>query len=173
MKYYSTLAFFFFSFLTLSGQNISLDTTRQEVSSYRKIGLIRPNVSIGYLSANDVKGLTYNYGLKVLLTANEIQRYGIILDHLKISNNDQLSYLRTGIFIEQVLFQHFNMGIGTIGYINLVQKGENPFGLYTHLGYEYKITRHINIVVSYQSDFVFRKHFTMYNAFLVGLGMQF
>ena len=58
------------------------------------------------------------------------------------------------------------MGIGTIGYINLIDKGDNPFGIYTHLGFEYNFTKYFNLFASYQADFIFRKHFTMYNAFI-------
>ena len=141
--------------------------------SYGQTVLVRPNVAIGYFSASDIRGLAFNYGVKVLLSSNDFQRYGILVDHLTIPGSNQVSYLRTGIMIEQILFGHFNTGIGTIGYINLAQTGQNTFGLYTHLGFEYNFTRRLNIVVSYQSDFIFRKHFSMYNAFLIGFGIQF
>ena len=140
--------------------------------SYGQTVLIRPNAAVGYLSSGDISGLALNYGIKLHLSANEFQRYGILVDHLFIPSNKNVSYLRTGLMIEQVIFKYFNMGIGTIGYINLVQTGENPFGLYTHLGFEYKFTKHIGILASYQSDFIFRKRFTMYNAFQFGLDIQ-
>jgi hypothetical protein len=141
--------------------------------SYGQTVLVRPNAAIGYFSAGDVNGLAYNYGFKALLSSNEFQRYGILADHLIIPGSERVSYLRTGIIIEQVLFGYFNTGIGTIGYINLVHAGQNSFGLYTHLGFEYKFTSRFNIVSSYQSDFIFRRHFSMYNAFLLGFGVQF
>ena len=143
------------------------------VFSYGQTVLIRPNVAIGYFSSSDIRGLAFNYGLKVFLSSNEFQRYGILVDHLIIPGSNQISYLRTGIMIEQILFGFFNTGIGTIGYINLVNPGQNTFGLYTHLGFEYNFTRHLNIVVSNQSDFIFRRHFSMYSAFLIGLGILF
>jgi len=105
--------------------------------------------------------------------ANEFQRYGIKVDHLNILADDKQSYLSTGVFIEQVIFKHFNMGIGTIGYINTIQWGENPFGLYTHLGFEYNFNKWFGVVAAYQSDFIFRKPFTMNNAFLLELGFRF
>lgn len=141
-------------------------------SSYGQTVLIRPDAGIGYFSASDVKGFAVNYGLKLHLSANEFQRYGIIVNHLFLPNDDKVSYICTGIMIEQVLFKYFNMGIGSVGYINLVQKGENPFALYTHLGFEYKFTKYVNILAAYRSDFIFRNKFTMYNAFLFGVGMQ-
>ena len=135
--------------------------------------LIRPNTSVGYLHADDIDGLAISYGLKVHLSANEFQRYGWLVDHLLIPNNKDVSYLRVGLMIEQVLFRYFNMGIGTIGYINLVQTGENPFGIYTHLGFEYKFTKNIGFLASFQSDFIFRKRFTMFSAFQAGLNIYF
>ncbi|MCL2065439.1 MAG: hypothetical protein FWG98_13860 [Candidatus Cloacimonetes bacterium] len=135
--------------------------------------IIRPNVAVGYFYADDTKGTAVNYGLNLLLSANEFQRYGLIFDHLTMPDNKEISYLCTGLMIEQVLLNYFNMGIGTIGYINLVQTGENPFGLYTHLGFEYNFSRRFNTVASYRSDFIFRKHFTMYNAFQLGFGIRF
>ena len=138
--------------------------------SYGQIILIRPNASVGYAFADDTKGLTVNYGLKVLLFANKFQRFGILVDHLFILSDDNVSYLRAGLMLEQVLFKYFNMGIGTIGYINMVQKGENPFGIYTHLGFEYNFSKHVGILAAYQCDFIFRKPFSMNNAFQLGLG---
>jgi hypothetical protein len=140
---------------------------------YGQTVLIRPGSSIGYCSADDMKGLSYTYGLKILLMANEFQRYGVKIDHLNILADDKHSYLSAGLFIEQVVFKYFNMGIGTVGYINTVQWGENPFGLYTHLGFEYNFTKWFGIVAAYQSEFIFRKSFTMNNAFLLEIDFKF
>ena len=139
---------------------------------YGQTVLIRPGGSIGYCKADDMKGLSYTYGLKILLMANEFQRYGVKIDHFNILSDDTHSYLSTGLFIEQIVFKYFNMGIGTVGYINTIQKGENPFGLYTHLGFEYNINKWFGIVAAYQSDFIFRKSFTMNNAFLLEMGFK-
>jgi len=139
---------------------------------YGQTLLIRPGSSVGYCNADDMKGLSYTYGLKILLMSNAFQRYGIKIDHFNILSNDKHSYLRTGIFIEQVVFKYFNMGIGTVGYINTVQWGENPFGLYTHLGFEYSFLKRLSILTAYQSEFIFRKSFTMNNAFLLEIGFN-
>jgi hypothetical protein len=140
---------------------------------YGQTVTIRPGSSIGYCNADDIKGLSYTYGLKILLMANEFQRYGVKIDHLNILADDKHSYLSTGIFLEQVVFKYFNMGIGTVGYINTVQWGENPFGLYTHLGFEYNFTKWFVIVAAYQSEFIFRKSLTMNNTFLLEVGFKF
>lgn len=138
---------------------------------YGQTVLLRPNASVGYFTAGDMKGLSYDYGMKILLSANEFQRYGIKIDHLNLKGDNALSYLGTGIFIEQILFKYFNMGIGTVGYISL-QGENNPFGIYSHLGFEYSFGKHLNILAAYQSEFIFRKNFTMNNAFTLGLGVQ-
>jgi len=140
---------------------------------YGQTVLIRPNGSIGYYKADDIKGLSYTYGLKILLMSNDFQRYGIKVDHLNILADEKHSYLSTGLFIEQVVFKYFNMGIGTVGYINTVQWGENPFGVYSHLGFEYNFTKWFSMVAAYQSDFIFRKSFTTNNAFLLEIGVRF
>jgi hypothetical protein len=140
---------------------------------YGQTVLIRPSSSVGYCSADDMEGLSYTYGLKILLMANEFQRYGVKIDHLNILADEKHSYLSTGLFIEQIVFKYFNMGIGTVGYINTVEWGENPFGLYTHLGFEYNFNKWFSIVAAYQSEFIFRKSFTMNNAFLLEVGFKF
>jgi len=140
---------------------------------YGQTVLIRPGSSVGYCSADDMEGLSYTYGLKILLMANDFQRYGVKIDHLNILAEDTHSYLSTGLFIEQIVLKYFNMGIGTVGYINTVQWGENPFGLYTHLGFEYNFNKWFSVVAAYQSEFIFRKLFTMNNAFLLEIGFKF
>jgi hypothetical protein len=140
---------------------------------YAQTVTIRPGGSIGYYSADDMKGLSYTYGLKILLMANEFQRYGVKIDYLNILAEENHSYLCTGLFIEQVVFKYFNMGIGTVGYINTEQRGDNPFGLYTHLGFEYNFVKWFGIMAGYQSDFIFRKPFTTNNAFLLEIGFKF
>jgi hypothetical protein len=142
-------------------------------SIYGQTVLIRPSASVGYYSTDNMKGLSYTYGLKILLMSNNFQRYGIKIDHFNIVADDKYSYLCTGLFIEQVIFKYFNMGIGTVGYINTIQRGENPFGLYTHLGFEYNFTKWFGIMAAYQSDFIFGKLFIMNNAFLLETGFKF
>ena len=140
---------------------------------YGQTILIRPGSSVGYCKADDMEGLSYTYGLKILLMSNDFQRYGIKVDHFNILADEKQSYLTTGIFIEQVLFKYFSMGIGTVGYINTIDWGENPFGLYTHLGFEYNFTKWLSILAAYQSDFIFRRSFTMNSAFLLEIGFRF
>jgi uncharacterized protein (DUF2141 family) len=132
--------------------------------------LIRPNAAAGFLSAKDIKAWAFDFGGKILLSANKEQRYGLLVDYMMVPANEQLAYLRAGIYIEQVLWSHFNMAIGTIGNINLAQPGDNPFGLYSHLGFEYAFENGLSILIAYQSDWIFREAVTSYNALHIGLG---
>ena len=163
-------------FILLFASNIYGQTEKEmidESSADKATVMIRLGSSVGYCSADDIKGLSYTYGLKILLMANDFQRYGVKIDHLNILTDEKHSFLSTGLFIEQIVLKYFNMGIGTVGYINTVQWGENPFGLYTHLGFEYNFNKWFSIVTAYQSEFIFRKSFTMNNAFLLEIGFKF
>jgi len=51
---------------------------------YGQTILIRPGGSVGYCKADDMKGLSYTYGLKIPLMSNDFQRYGIKIDHFNI-----------------------------------------------------------------------------------------
>ncbi|MHB9293589.1 hypothetical protein Holit_02716 [Hollandina sp. SP2] len=139
--------------------------------------MLTPNAAVGYYSAfgnDDIQGLSYSYGLKILLPANELQRYGILTDVLTLAGEDNIIFLRTGIYLEQVLFRCFNMGIGTVGYIRLTKKGAaNPFGLYTHLGFEYPFTKHFFAAALYQSEWIFGSQVMSNHAFMVSVSVQF
>ena len=132
--------------------------------------MFRPEAAVGFFSNENEKGLSYSYGGKIILMANNFQRYGILINHL-VFNNDK-SYLSTGIYLEQVVFSYFNMGIGTVGYIGL-SDNQNPFGLYTHLGFEYPFANRFHVLAAYRSDMIFSQPFTTNNAFMLGIGIHF
>jgi hypothetical protein len=154
------MAVFLFSLITgaVYGQNI----------------LIRPNASAGYFHGDGKKGLSCDYGAKILLAANKSQRYGIKIDHLNVFHDDNAksSYVGAGLFIEQVILKYFNMGIGTVGYINVTSPGSNPFGIYSHLGFEYPLAKHFSILAAYQSEIIFSGGVAANNAFMLGLGLH-
>ena len=135
---------------------------------YAQTVIIRPDASVGFFKARDTLDLSFSYGGKILLTANNSQRYGVLIDHLVLSGE---SWLTVGIFLEQLVFKYFNMGIGTVGYIAL-KNGENPFGLYTHLGFEYPIWR-FHLLAAYRSDMIFGSRYIMNNALMLGVGIGF
>ena len=137
---------------------------------YAQTVMFRPEAAVGFFSNDNTNGLSYSYGGKIILMANNFQRYGILINHL-VFNNDK-SYLSVGIYLEQVLFNYFNMGIGTVGYIGLSDK-QNPFGLYTHLGFEYPFAERFHVLASYRCDMIFSQPFTTNNAFMLGIGIHF
>ena len=139
-------------------------------NAYSQILAIRPNASAGYYKEGSTRGMSYSYGGNILLMANEFQRYGILLNHLTLEDNK--SYLSVGIILEQILFRYFNMGIGTVGYIGL-QSYENPFGLYSHLGFEYPFAKRFHFLIAYKSDFIFSRQFISNNAVIAGGAVQF
>jgi hypothetical protein len=139
------------------------------ICSYAQTIIVRPDASVGFFNAGDTHGMSYSYGGKVILMANNSQRYGILVDHLVLSGE---SYLTVGIFLEQLVFNHFNMGIGTVGYIGL-KNGGIPFGIYTHLGFEYPFTSRFYFLAAYQNDMIFGSPFIMNNALMLGIGIGF
>jgi len=139
------------------------------ICCYAQSAMIRPDASIGFFSAGDKHGVSYSYGGKVILMANNSQRYGVLVDHLVLSGE---SYLTVGIFLEQLVFKYFNMGIGTAGYIGL-KNGGNPFGLYTHLGFEYPFTARFYFLAAYQNDMIFSSPLIMNNALMLCIGIGF
>jgi hypothetical protein len=138
--------------------------------------MLTPNATMGYYSAygnDDIKGLSYSYGLKILLPANEIKRYGVLVDALTLTGDTDITFLRTGIYVEQVLFRCFNMGIGTVGYIGLAGSESNPFGLYSHLGFEYPFTKHFFAAALYQNEWIFDSPVISNHAFMMSVSVQF
>ena len=138
------------------------------ICGYAQTVMIRPDVSAGFFKTGDTLDFSFTYGGKILLMANNFQRYGVLIEHLVL---DDESYLATGIFLEQLVFRYFNMGIGTVGYIGL-KNGGNPFGIYSHLGFEYSIKR-FHFLAAYRSDMIFGTRLISNNAIMLGVGIGF
>ena len=139
------------------------------ICGYAQTIIVRPDASVGFFNAGDTHGMSCSYGGKVILMANSSQRYGVLVDHLVLSGE---SYLTVGIFLEQLVFKYFNMGIGTVGYIGL-KDDENPFGLYTHLGFECPFAARFYFLAAYQSDMIFGSPLVTNNAVMLGIGVVF
>ncbi|MCC8154171.1 MAG: outer membrane beta-barrel protein [Tannerellaceae bacterium] len=137
--------------------------------------LVRINTSVGYSNSKELSWLSYSYGVKVGLGVNDKQRFGIMFDRLILAENtdNRTMYYTTGIFLEQVLWKYFNMGIGTVGYINQTEKGKNTFGIYSHLGFEYPFAKRWHFLASYQSNFIFEKKMISNSGLSLGVGMKF
>jgi hypothetical protein len=172
--------FIFLSVVAYSQTGTSAETeTEVEAEAAAERGhilMITPNASVGRYSAvgnDDIKGLSYSYGLKIILPANELQRYGILVEALTLTGEKDTTFLRTGIFLEQVLFRFFNMGIGTVGYVSLSENATHPFGLYSHMGFEYAFTKHVLAAALYQSEWIFDAPILSNNAFMVSVSLRF
>jgi hypothetical protein len=139
------------------------------ICCYAQSVMIRPDATVGFFNAGDKHGVSFSYGGKVILMANDFQRYGVLVNHLVLSED---SYLTAGIYLEQVLFRYFNMGIGTAGYVGLKNSG-NPFGLYTHLGFEYPFAARFYFLAAYQTDMIFSSPLIMNNALMLCIGIGF
>jgi hypothetical protein len=102
--------------------------------------------------------LSLHGGIRLLLSANENQRYGIECSymHTNVFTNDQaMTFISTGFVLEQRLFDWFVMAIGTIGYISLESGGGFPFGIITNLGWEPKLKGKIAPFITYRAEFLF------------------
>jgi len=139
-----------------------------------EVVMFRPNATVGFFTEGDKLCLTYSYGGMILLMANTFQRYGVLVNYLCLKNANDDSFLSTGIALEQVMFRHFNMGIGTVGYIGLgktQQTQGNPFGIWTSLGYEYRVGR-VNFLAATQGDIIFARQVIWTTTLLLGVGVS-
>ncbi len=136
--------------------------------------IARVNTSVGYCSSKELKGLSYSYGVKAGLTANDKQRFGLMFDHLVLAENtdNRTVYYTAGVFLEQVLWKYFHMGIGTVGYINRTDKGRNPFGIYANLGFEYPFAKRWHFLISCQNNFIFERKMITNSAISLGVGIK-
>jgi hypothetical protein len=60
----------------------------------------------------------------------------------------------------------------SVGYINVTSPGSNPFGIYSHLGFEYPFVKRFSILAAYQSEIIFSDSVATNNAFMLGLGFH-
>ena len=89
---------------------------------------VRPQIGFGKLD-----GQGYQHaGVRLLLNANDKQKYGLELSRINTSAGD---YLAVGIVLEQRKFGWFNMSIGSIGYFGRDGRQNIP-GLVSNLGWE-------------------------------------
>ncbi len=114
--------------------------------------LVRPQAGYGYLDANGGEAISH-VGLRVLLPASQMQRYGLEVTRFLPKNGGDFTAL--GIVLEQRLWECFNMSIGTVGYLDYNGGTRNPFGLMTNLGWEPKSRRGWEPFITYRNDLIF------------------
>ncbi len=111
---------------------------------------IRPHFGYGSNSSK-------HYGLRILLSSNEKQAYGLELTKLK-TNDDE--FIAVGIILEQRLWEWFNMSIGTIGYMNYGLDDQNIFGMVSNLGWEPNNSIPFKPFITFRNDIIFAKEKT-------------
>ncbi len=109
--------------------------------------VVRPQIGVGMLD-----GKNYQHaGARLLLNANDQQKYGLELSRINTSLGD---YLAVGIVLEQRKFGWFNMSIGSIGYFGRDGRLNLP-GLVSNLGWEPVSNETFKPFVTLRNDVMF------------------
>lgn len=141
---------------------------------------LMPFAGAGYGQAgNQGEGRVDHVGVRFMLSANKKQRYGIELSQLRFDNgkfdiNQDNRYIALGFVIEQTLYNHFLMSIGTVGYLHSDDDQHRPFGIRSNLGWEQNIfdTSHEFFVV-YRGDLIFSRDETRIHSLSVGVRLEY
>ena len=131
---------------------------------------VRPHGGIGATFTpfhEAAPALTAHAGVRALLPAGPKYRYGLEVSFLALDARQQTSHrLVLGVMLETILFGHFLMGIGTVGYISASAR---TFGVSTNLGWEPQWRSPVLPFVTVRTDFVFAETFSISNALSLGL----
>ena len=137
--------------------------------------IVRPHFGIGHASSNDdAKEGDHTYaGLRLLLSANAWQRYGVEVTRIDIDADDgsDTRYVAAGIVLEQKPWRGFIMSIGTMGYFGDGDNSSNPVGLVTNLGWESTSQRNVKPFVTFRSDTIWDEPRT--SLISLNLGLSF
>jgi len=133
--------------------------------------LFRTISGAGYNSSiNDkISGVGYHIGGRLLLNVDPSHRYGLETTFVSPFGNDDNNYIAIGIVLEQIKKEWFLMSIGTIGYIELGNGGNNPFGIVSDLGWESPKEKKIKPFVSYRSEWIFNQSVLSLNSISFGI----
>ena len=126
------------------------------------VGLrVKPHGGVGYAAVSEGgEGSSCRHvGVRLLMPASYTRAFGLELTHIDVDVSSDESvdtqYVAVGIVLEQTLWGHFNMAIGTIGYVGSGDNTANPFGLVQSLGWESDIGDRIDYYVVWRSEHVF------------------
>lgn len=154
---------------------------RAEADSKGRILFLRPHVGVGWARGdkNSGNGLALHAGGRVLfntpLSPKVGARFGLEATYLDldISKSDALPerYVAVGIVLEMTLFESFNLGIGTLGYVGVGGTGRNPFGLVTNLGWEPAWDSHVLPFITLRTEWVFDQ--VVFNVLSLSVGVTF
>lgn len=128
--------------------------------------LIRPTGGYGFI---ENKGF-FHAGARILLQANQNQRYGIDLTYFNFKGE---TFFSAGILLEQILWGLFNSSIGTIGYFHYGEDDENVFGITSNLGWEPDNHIPFHPFVTWRNDIIFGKKIKNVNSISAGMDFYF
>ena len=134
---------------------------------------LRPHAGVGSLAnlGSSSSAGYWHAGGRVLLTANQVQSYGIEVTHLGSKDRD---FLTVGVVLEQKLWGWFLMGIGTVGYVKTGGSGRtdgSPFGVVSNLGWEPSWGR-LSPFVSYRAEWIFADSVLLGSSLSAGATLQ-
>ena len=134
---------------------------------------IRPQAGYGYMNASnsDNSGGIAHVGVRALLNASEIRRYGLELS--KLSMDGGKDFTSFGIVLEQRLWGWFNMSIGTVGYFDYGENSENPVGLITNLGWEPSHYKTFKPFITFRNDVIFSNDTDTVQSLSIGMSLEF
>lgn len=127
---------------------------------------MRPQAGLGELDGKRNEHL----GLRMLLSATGIRRYGLELSRLSRGDGD---YVAAGIVLEQRLFGWFNMSIGTIGYFGQGNDARNHPGLVANLGWEPDTNSPFMPFVTLRNDVIFADNTQSGAALCAGFSIKY
>ncbi|VAW83985.1 hypothetical protein MNBD_GAMMA18-2431 [hydrothermal vent metagenome] len=131
---------------------------------------VRPQIGYGYINSDNSGGIAH-VGIRALLNASEIRRYGLELS--KLSMDGGKDFTSFGIVLEQRLWGWFNMSIGTVGYFDYGENSENPVGLITNLGWEPSHYKTFKPFITFRNDVIFSNDVDTVQSFSIGMSLEF
>ncbi len=134
---------------------------------------VRPQAGYGYMNAanSESSGQLSHAGVRLLLNASKIHKYGLEASRLKLK--DGKSFTSLGIILEQRRWGWFNMSIGTMGYFNYGESSENPVGLITNIGWEPSHYKTFKPFITFRSDIIFSKKTDNAQSLSAGMSLEF
>ncbi len=130
--------------------------------------VVRPQTGYGYIDSShpSSQGRVQHFGLRMLLSAGEIKKYGVEATRFQLKNGKHFSSI--GIVIEQRLWGWFHMSIGTVGYFNYDTTIKNPAGLMSNLGWEPVAYKNFKPFVTYRNDLIFAEPRAVVHSLSIG-----
>lgn len=157
------------------------EETGWDANSKRRILLLRPHVGVGWARGDkdSGNGLALHAGGRVLFPAPLSDKvsatFGLEATYVDLdvreSNALPERYAAVGIVLELTLFENFNLGIGTLGYIGLGSTDRNPFGLVTNLGWEPTWSSRVLPFISLRTEWIFDQE--VFNVLSLSVGINF